>query len=298
MPATDAGRGGGPGGKTENGKPKVPLWQKPLLWVGAVVLAAAAAALTGWLEPLFTRLIGTASETGEPVTVIISSPEHTWGDVTLPPEVKLSPAELERLGRMNVPDQAAWLQDRGGIIAGNRRFLLTLKGNRQDPVRITGIRDASECSEPRRGTLLRLIPEAGGVVPSIELGISVGETGSGAWTTDARGEQHPFFPQRTITLARGEEEQLLVELWPSVQGQVCRPRLDMTVLEDGREHLQRIPAEGELVPVMRYEDDSVEPEYAAVYLGGRLCPEYVPAAPGWRFNTDFRQTCGLDRQRG
>ncbi|MFD1213998.1 hypothetical protein ACFQ36_18335 [Arthrobacter sp. GCM10027362] len=263
-----------------------------------MVLAAAAAALTGWLQPLFTGMTGTAPETGEPVTVIVSSPERTWGDVSLPPDVKLSSQELERLGQMNVPDQAAWLEDRGGIIAGARRFLLTLKGNRQDPVRITDIRDVSKCSPPERGTLMRLIPATGGVVPSVQLGISVGDTRSGAWTSDATGERRPFFPERTITLGRGEEEQLLVELRPTKPDLVCQPELEMTVTEDGRGHLQRIPAEGKLVPVMGYEDDSVERQYSAVYLGGRLCPKYVPATPGWRHNPDFRAVCRLDQGSG
>ncbi|NKX51601.1 hypothetical protein HER39_13700 [Arthrobacter deserti] len=165
-------------------------------------------------------------------------------------------------------------------------------------MRITGIRDVSECSAPERGTLMRLIPESGGALPPVELGTSGGNTRSGAWTSDPAGGKRPFFPGRTIALDQGEEEQLPVELSPDRQGAVCRPELEMTVLVDGREQLQRIPGDGRLVPVMKPEDDGAERQYSAVYLGGRLCPKYVPAAPGWWSNPDFRQVCRPDHQRG
>jgi hypothetical protein len=294
MPSTGAGGDEVPPGATETQKRPVRPWQNPLAWIIAVfAVLMAAVFLSGWLESMLTSPVATKVDPGEPVAVAVGAPEQTWGDVSLPPEVQLSADELEQLGRMNVPDQAAWLEERGGIIAGNRRFLLTLRGNRPEPVQVTGIRDASKCSTPRRGTLMRLIPAGGGAVPSVELGISVGEAGSGAWFSDQAGRQHPYFPGRTITLRQGQEEQLMVELSPSRQGQVCQPSLEMTVLADGRGQLQRIPAEGKLVPVMRPEDDDAERRYAAVYLGGRLCPAYVPAMPGWRNSQDFQRICRL-----
>ncbi|MCG2621999.1 hypothetical protein LVY72_08720 [Arthrobacter sp. I2-34] len=242
-----------------------------------------------------TATASPATSGPEPVIAVFSAPEPTWGDVSLPPEVKLTADELARLGQMNVPDQAAWLQERGGVIAGNRRVQLTLKANGPDQVQVTGIRDVSVCSVPRRGTLLRLIPEASGAVPSVGLGISVGESGSGAWTSDSSGAQRPYFPGKAITLAPDGEKRLLVDLVPGRQGVVCQPELELTVVVDGREQLQRISGEGKLVPVMKSEDDGAERQYSAVYLGGRLCPQYVPAVPGWRDNPDFRHVCGLDR---
>jgi hypothetical protein len=283
MPSTGAGRGH---------RPQVLRWTASIL-----VLAASLAGCSGKpaAQGTGTATASTAAGTAEFVIAVFSAPEPTWGDVSLPPEVKLTAGELERLGQMNVPDQAAWLQDRGGIIAGNRRVPLTLKGKGPGQVQVTGIRDVSECSAPRRGTLMRLIPAGGGAVPSVELGISVGDTGSEAWTSDSSGGQHPYFPGRTIVLKPGQEKRLLVELAPSQQGVVCRPELEMTAVVDGREQLQRISGGGKFVPVMKSEDDGAERQYSMVYLGGRLCPQYVQAVPGWRNNPDFRHVCGLDK---
>jgi len=283
MPSTGAGR---------RCRPQVLRWTASTL-----VLAAFLAGCSGKPDAGRTgaATASTAAGTAEFVTAAFSAPEPTWGDVSLPPEVHLTADELQRLGRMNVPDQAAWLQDRGGVVAGNRRVPLTLKGKGPGRVQVTGIRDVSVCSTPRRGTLMRLIPAAAGAVPSVELGISVGDTGSAAWTSDATGGQHPYFPGRTIVLEPGQEKRLLVELAPSRQGVVCRPELELTGVVDGRELLQRVSGGDKLARVMKSEDDAAEREYSMVYLGGRLCPEYVPAVPGWRNNPDFRHVCGLDK---
>src|SRR3954447_21412172 len=105
MPSTGAGRGR---------RPQVLRWTASVLVLAASLAGCSgkpAAQRTG-AATASTASASTAAGTAESVTAVFSAPEPTWGDVSLPPEVRLTAGELQRLGQMNVPDQAAWLQDR------------------------------------------------------------------------------------------------------------------------------------------------------------------------------------------
>jgi hypothetical protein len=134
-----------------------PLWQKPFLWVGALIVAALGTALTNAIQPLFDRGISAWTEGGEPVSVRIELQRRTE-DVLLPAEVHLTDQDLQMLdGMRRVTEQVDWLESRGGVITGQRTLMITLRGERSGSVRITDIRDASECAPPDRGSLFRMV---------------------------------------------------------------------------------------------------------------------------------------------
>lgn len=268
-------------------------WKIPLVLLGLVMAAAVVLTLVSRSIAGLTAAPEEPAAAGEPVMAGFSVGE-TWGDVSFPPEVSIPDFQLTLVGGMEVPAQAAWLEDRGGIITGSRRLDLTLKGNRPHPVQVVEVRDASECTPVQRGTLMRLLPDTNINWLSVDMGISVGDSGSRAWTTDTSGNRRPFFPDNRFTLAPGEEKPLVVDLLPVTDGEVCHARLELTVLDAGREHRQTIPGNGWLVPVLKPEPEASEESYAAVYLGGRVCPQYVTATTGWRsgFPQNFEEVCG------
>lgn len=262
-------------------RPK-PLWQKPLLWIAALIVAALGTALTNVIQPILNRTITPLVEVGDPIW-IKTELRNAMEDVTFPSGLTLSEQDVEMLGALNrTADQAAWLEKRGGIVAGKRTLVVTLRGERADPVRITDIRDASECAPVDRGTLFRLVTGRGATPQSIKLAIEVGNPTRDAFWVDAeKGESKPYFPERTITLRKDEEEVLVIDLYPPQPEQACRVRLQMTVLERDGEHKQLIaPERLSVMDVEPYKAD-VESAYDLVYLSGWICQRVVPGQPSW-----------------
>ena len=128
-----------------------PFWRKPLVWIGALLLTALGAALTDVIKPTMTGIIERITETGEPIDIDTEARKMARA-VSLPPGVQISAddlARLDALARLDSPDvqkQAEWLESRGGVAAGEHSLTVTITGNRSDPVRVTDIRDASECT--------------------------------------------------------------------------------------------------------------------------------------------------------
>lgn len=270
-----------------DGKSK-PFWQKPFLWVGAILVAALGTALTNAIQPLFDRGITAVTEVGDPVSVRMEV-RNADEDVLLPSTVEVTEDDLQVLnGMARLSEQVDWLEARGGIVAGPRTLLVTLRGERSNPVRITDIRDASDCAPPDRGTLFRMVYGRGATSDSIRIGIYVGEPSKDAWLWDSEAQEaKPFFPDRTITLQKAEEEIVLVDLYPQ-QGQVCRVQLEMTVVEGDRTLIQKIDPES--FHVIQVEPEEVETAYDHVYLSGGICNVAVEATRNW--TSDIEGVCG------
>ncbi|MGN7253319.1 hypothetical protein [Arthrobacter sp. SAFR-014] len=260
-----------------------------MVWIVTLLLAALGASLTDWIKPIFTEQINKVTETGDPVAVKVVV-QKAAEDVSLASDVPLSQEDLNQLEGITVPKQAAWLEQRGGIVAGKRSLMVTVRGNRTDPVRVTNIRDASECASPKRGTLMRLAFGRGASVDSVRIGVNVGEPDKSAWWWDDKKEiARPYFPDKTITLTKNEELVLNIDLYPLAE-KVCRAQLQMTVVGRDTEHEQQLLPNSQQVPIMDVERPEVERQYSHVYVGGNVCKKFLPASPGWEKDAD--RFCG------
>lgn len=256
-----------------------PFWRKPLVWIGALLLTALGASLTDVIKPLMTEIIERFTESGEPIDIHTEAMK-TARAVSLPPGVQISPEDLARLEPLDVDKQAEWLESRGGVAVGSHSLTITITGNRSNPVRVTDIRDASECTEPNRGTLVRLGAPRFQIELSVQMVLSVGEADSHAmlWDPEA-GTSEPYFPNRTITLKKDEQHVLVIQLYPP-PGLLCRPQLELTVIHRDKEYKQQVVPEDQRPGVMGEEPAEVEQEYSQVFLGGYICSKYVRVTPG------------------
>jgi hypothetical protein len=277
---------------------KKPLWQQPFLWLGALIVAALGTALTNAMQPLFDRGVSAVTEGGEPVSVRLELQRRTE-DVLLPAKIHLTDNDLQMLnGMRRAAEQVDWLASRGGVVAGQRTLMLTLRGERSIPVRITDIRDASECAPPDRGSLFRMVLGRGATPDSTRIGIYVGDPDRDAvwWDSEAE-EAKSFFPDKTITLQKAEEEVVLVDLYPQ-EDRLCRVRLDMTVVDADQKRVQHI--DPGLLEVIQVEPAGAEPDYEHVYLSGEICNRAVAAPRNWEWS--IPAVCGpgngLPRSRG
>lgn len=256
-----------------------PFWRKPLVWIGALLLTVLGAALTDFIKPFVITTFERITETGEPIDIDTEARKMARA-VTLPPGVQISADDVARLDSLDVQKQAEWLESRGGVAFGEHSLVVTITGNRSDPVRVTDVRDVSECTAPKRGTLVNLGAPRMYVEPSVRMILNVGATDSHAMLWDPQPSTlEPYFPNRTITLKKDEQHVLVIYLYPP-PGQLCRPQLEMTVIHRDKEYKQNVVPADQRTEVMGEEPAEAEQEYSEVYLGGHICAKYVRATPG------------------
>jgi hypothetical protein len=258
-----------------------PLWKRPVSWILAIILAALAASLTDVIKPIISAGINQITETGDPVA-FRTEVRMSAGDVSLPPEVSLSEEDLAALEPMTLEGQIESLKKRGAVVAGGQTLMVTLRGNRTDPVRVTDLRDASECTALRRGTLLRMGASLPYEEVSLRIGLQAGDSSAEAQQWDEKSlSSRPYFPDKTITLKKGEAQVINIDLYPAA-GKICRPQVQMTVIDRDQKRIQQLVPESQQAPLMAFEPDEAEPQYSRVYIGGNFCKKFVPAPPGWQ----------------
>lgn len=257
------------------------LWGKPFVWIGGIIVAAAAA----WLTEVFTgalTMLFDADRYGDPIVVQVDV-EASRSDqaVSLPPHASVSKEDAAKVYPAGAQQQANLLAARGGIVIGQRSMMVIITGKRPDPVRVTDIRDTSECSSPPRGGALVWLsqPFRGQIDPSIRVALDIGAPDQHVYLSDpTANEKKPFFSDKTILLKKGESHVMMIDLKPPA-GMVCRPQLEMTVLDGDKTHKQKLVPEDQRNQVMDGPDAA---EYKQVLLWGNVCQNLVSAPPNWQ----------------
>ncbi|MFE5672113.1 hypothetical protein ACFQ58_10970 [Agromyces sp. NPDC056523] len=261
--------------------PRRPIGRRAGVWVGGVAAAALATVLAGAMSQGFGWFEVTVNTQGDPVDVRVDA-EPRMDDVVLSPGAELSTSELAELADLPAEAQVDWLEDNErGEVSGPRRITLYLTGNRAGTVRITDLTSVETCKPISRGTLVRMTSGRGAGVESEIVNIHVGEGPSDAYVYDEVGNPHDYFPERTITLARDEQMALVVDFSPAFTGSICEVQLDLTVWDGNTKHTERVSGPDGPFVVMSIELEEDEGDYGAVYLGGEVCHQYVPAPANW-----------------
>lgn len=258
------------------------LWRKPFVWIGGIMAAAIAA----WLTEVFTgglTMLFDADRYGDPVAVRVDvEAERSDQAVSLPPQVSVSREDAAKVYPAGAQQQADLLAARGGTVIGSRSMMVIITGRRPDSVRVTDIRDISDCSAAARGGTLVWLnrPFRGHIDPSIRVGLDIGAANQHVYLKDpTAAENKPFFPDKTVVLQKDESHVLMIDLEPPA-GMVCRPQLEMTVLDGDKTHKQKLVPEDQRHPVMDESPD--EAQYQQVRLWGSVCENLVTAPPGWQ----------------
>ena len=247
----------------------------------AGVLGAAAVAI---FVPMIVSAWDRAVLGDAPPVIVRVDLEPNFEDMTLPDPTPLTEAELQELNSLGTDTYDWFVEKKSGILAGQRQVVLTLQGNRPEMVRVTDVQADAECGAPPRGVLMRQGFGRGGAPESLQANIDLDDPDEAAELDPDTAEPRSYFPEKTITLEKDEEEVLIVDLAPVDEpGIMCEVALVMTVVDDGVEEDLRILNDGEKFRIMQVEpyEDAVESQYAAVYLGGYVCREFVPAPANW-----------------
>lgn len=269
--------------------------RKPFVWIGTLVLAALAAAVSGWLQDRITDLLPVPPDSGDPVLITYTLLPGPLGDMSLPSGRQLSGVDLQRLSAMKPTDQVAWLEDQGAVRTGPRKLTMDVTGNRDHLVRLTDIRTASICNELDRGRgLVKTNWGTGVSIESKVLYLDVGDPLKPAEhfvLEDKEPKKKPYFPEKTLTLTGPEHEFLVLELQPDMN-HLCHVRFELTVIDGDKQVRLLVPSGGEGFPVM---PNVVNEPYPAVYLGGQICRNVVQAPADYRVHLakyDMERACG------
>lgn len=254
----------------ESPETKTSWWRKPAnrVWgaVGAIILTA----LTAWLAPPMTKVMQSLTDAKEPVGVRVDV-EESWYPVALPAGMQLSEQELEYLNGLPPDDQRTYLRKLGGVhLQGDVAIRLTLTGQQTEGVRVTDIKHVGKCSVPPTDSVVVLAGGFGAIKLPTSMNLIVDKYPSRATYVDESGEgERDFFPTKTITLARGEQDVLVVNA--VTRTHYCEFVLEMTVEEGTETIVQRIDHGGRAfvrTPLMPSGFDRV-------YLGGYVCNHFV-----------------------
>ncbi|WP_448002734.1 hypothetical protein [Agromyces bauzanensis] len=258
------------------------IWKGPGFYVGGL-LGVAATSIVSWGAPIVVtdvsaRIQDAARAEAFPLVAEVEL-QDAFDSVILPVGTVLSDDDRVTLGALTPAEQAAWLEDAGGVVVGPRTLTLSLHGNRTRPVTLTGIRTVDECEPEPLGTLVRLrdgsaIREGSAAIRSI-LARASGES----HVETPEGERYFNSPQNRLVLDDDETEALVIDAHVERQGMLCHVKLELTVQElDGTERTTTIPAEGPGLPISSGGSNPFA--FDTVYIGGELCATYVLAADG------------------
>lgn len=224
----------------------------------AAVLAALLAAFGG---DVYKWIKGGVTPKGDPVQVDSVS-------VHIPPEpgavfageVTATADDLKFLTD-NPQKLGEWAHKKGGVgFSDSQSINITLRGNRDHKVRITGMNLVKEsCSAPLTGTFF-LSPTAGS-----------SEYRALSFDLDSPGSTvaSDYFAKKAITVGRGEQEAFTV-MTPS-KNQSCSFKIEATVLDEDEESKLTIDDNGRPFAVTAGLDD--DSKYKALYVGGvGSCP--------------------------
>jgi hypothetical protein len=282
--------------------PKGPKSWFRLTWVKATTAAAATAIVGGTASAVIVPIIAdhansiidSVTTSGQPVAIHVDL-EPATDDVSLPSDQTLSDADLAALSTMPWKQADEWLAThKHGIITSTRTVSLTLRGNRPNDVRITGVDVSSSCHAPDRGTMVRMAYGRGDGVVSERMEIDASSPDPEPYTYSTSAAKQPYFPYKTIVLAQNEEQVVAVDVNPTFDGvtdpakdQVCDVKLTLDLLQGDKESTEKVPT---TVEVMGIESMAADADYKKVYLGTGICKTFVVAAAGW--SADPTTACG------
>jgi hypothetical protein len=280
-----AGKTGQPSGKASrsgpqpHGEERPKWWKRPVTWViafiSALVLAAAGALGQGIGGTIFAgakSLVPKSAPTPvkiEQVTALSNSPDNSFA---LPHKVQLTKEELAELNGGNASYFAAFQAAHHAVPTGSGSIGITVEGNSNSTVTITGLKIIKQCQSPLTGSYFYNPPA--GENTTISLGFDLDSQITYAQDTRA-GENYSgnWFLEHVVTLAPGEPQTFTVFL--ATARHYCQFSFQLTVATPQGTVTEEIPASGKKFELTA-SDQNYDPEsgtinlssYQSVYVGG------------------------------
>lgn len=152
---------------------------------------------------------------------------------------------------------------------------MLLTGNRDRVQRIVDIVFETECVPPYTGSIVHFAGGFGAAPDSTVLYVTFDEDPP----TPVRledGARVPFFPARTITLKKNEQELVVVHAWSTKS--VCEFTMRLGVMDGTKTYTQAVSDHGS---PFRRAPHATDDKFEHIYLGGFICTHYVEAEEGW-----------------
>ena len=251
-------------------------WLKqPVVWLGLVVAALVTGIGTGLGTGIPSSIAGLFSSqpSGAPMLVLSEAtfidPGMDGGTYYFARPLVLSAAQLNtvtRLAHTNTsiqgPSQySAWMQDHGGVAAGNLIIRLVVAGNRQQLVRILNIAPVGTCTSPLTGTIIDA--QGAGNDPSDYIGFNLDDQQPVAAVYSNGGFRGNFFATTTVSLRY--KEQQVFRIMAQSHEHYCQFRLQFTIL-DGSTTITETVGNGS--QPFQVSGPAPLQAYKEVYLGG------------------------------
>lgn len=251
----------------------------PLTWVGKLISAAAAAAVSGAVGVIVNNLTQSpvsggghaqAVRPGPPVLIDSFQSLHEANDYAFPAGVKITDRQISDLNsQASTGDYGDWLTNHGGVGVGMTVVQLVVSGNANGGVRITNITLIKNCQEPLRGTLFSAPPQ--GEQASIPMRFNLDKSTSNSQTLSGQD----YFSMKTIELKFNEQQ--VIDIAATTNRFYCSYQLGLTVLADGKSVTEHVPADGKRFKVTAYST-----RYSSIYQRGNESADpnkFVPVNP-------------------
>ena len=232
-----------------------------------------------------TQAPSTTRDPGPPVrissvTLERSDLQEGW---VFPHRVDLSSRELKALNKIRrySPQYDSWFRSRGGVDPFLSIVKVVVEGNRDNLVRIIGMRAIKHCQAPLTGTVFS--DPAAGADDSIMIGFDLDSNDINARiaTPESMFQQsigRGYFGSKTISLK--PKEQQVLQVLARTRKHYCEYRLQMTVLDRGKTFTEVVGNGKEPFRVTSYVmgANGVDiSRYKAAYFGGVISPTHDSA---------------------
>jgi hypothetical protein len=172
------------------------------------------------------------------------------------------------------PEYNSWFRIRGGVDPSLSIVKIVVEGNRDNAVRILGMRALKHCQAPLTGTLF-LDPTAG-ADDSVMIGFDLDSDDTNARVaTQVSIGLRPYFGSKTISLKGGEQQ--VLQIFAATSRYYCEYRLQMTVLDEGRTVTEVIGNGNAPFRVTSFattaSGDIAYSRYQVLYAGGVVSPK-------------------------
>jgi hypothetical protein len=232
------------------------------------------------IKPTSTTLHqpSTTRDAGPPVRIVSITLERSdlQGGWVFPQRLDVRPAELKAMNSMQKgsPPFDAWFRSRGAVDPNLSIVKIVAEGNRDNAVRILGMRALKRCRSPLTGTLFLEGSEAGD--DSIMIGFDLDSDDANARVaTPISIGRGSYFASKTISLKDGEQQ--VLQVLASTRRYYCEYRLQMSVLDEGKTVTEVIGDGNEPFRVSSFATSAsgniAYPRYRALYAGGVVSPK-------------------------
>ncbi|WP_433468965.1 hypothetical protein [Spirillospora sp. CA-128828] len=217
-----------------------------------------------------------------------------WEEFATANSLNISTKQSEWLNRERDEDPdmyLKWMTSHGAVPVDSVRHQIVLRGNRAEPVRITGMRVLSRCQRPLAGTYF-LKPSGGGGEDTVRIGFNLDKSHPIAQRADdlsaSFGES--YFASKTYSLKYKEE--VVFQAIAITSKFYCEYRIQIDALSGDRRIRQIIDNKGRpfnvTASIARRGDTHPYKGYRTMYVGGLARSEVTPK-PGQNDNRAWIQ---------